>query len=40
MKNNMDCGNFYAHEDDMPPHIPYVGDMTKDATWDKLFATD
>jgi len=40
VKNNADCSNFFAHEDDMPPHIPYSGDMTKGTAWDKCFATE
>jgi len=40
LRSNADCSNFFVHEDDMPPHIPYGDDMTKGTAWDKFFATE
>jgi len=36
VKSISDCTNYYPHEEDMPPHIPYVA---RGQTWDKGFAT-
>lgn len=38
MKSVQDTSNFYAHEEDQPPHVPYIGG--KGQTWDKNFATE